>query len=41
MPTLKPPKSPKESSKATKAFFRSQPQPLNKEEAFEANEAQF
>ena len=40
MPTLKQPKSPKESSKSTKTFSRS-PKPLNKEEAFEANEAQF
>jgi len=43
MPTLKPPKSPKESSvaKATKTFSRSQPQPLNYESSFKANEAQF
>ena len=43
MPTLKPPKSPKASSagKATKTFSRSQPQPLNYESSFEANEAQF
>ena len=42
MPTLKPPKSPKESSvgKETKAFSRSS-KPLNYESSFEANEAQF
>ena len=43
MPTLKPPKSPKESSvgKETKAFSRSQPQPLNYESSLETNESQF
>jgi len=44
MPTLKPPKSPLKSSagKETKpSFSRTQPQPLNQEEALEANEAQF
>ena len=43
MPTLKKAKSPKESSvgKETKAFSRSQPQPLNHESSLETNESQF
>ena len=41
MPTLKPPKSPKESSKETKSSFSRSPKPLNYESSFEANEAQF
>ena len=41
MPTLKQPKSPKESSKATKSSFSRSPKPLNYESSFEANEAQF
>lgn len=41
MPTLKKPKSPKESLKETKSSFSRSPKPLNYESSFEASESQF